>query len=163
MSRLYAAFVMGQGGWLFSAAFAAIAPRAQALGFETDVYRYTEIARLRTNVGMKRQRGYKTALCGYSLGVSTITELQHEPGETQFDLLLAVAASSLGDNYPITKRTKRSVLWAGPDFLSDAGKNLGFTETHEVAFVPIPVLIHLLMPSLVTDGVLVELAKLKGN
>jgi hypothetical protein len=46
------------------------------------------------------------------------------------DLLLAVAESSLGNNHPIKREnTRRSVLWYGPDFLSNAGVQDGFDKT----------------------------------
>jgi hypothetical protein len=82
------------------------------------------------NIVRKRKDGYKIALVGYSLGNTTTTYLQrHLP----VDLLLAISESSLGRNRPIKKEnTKRSVLWYGPDVLSNAGVHDGFDVTNYI-------------------------------
>jgi hypothetical protein len=70
------------------------------------------------------------------------------------DLLLAIYESSLGDNHPIKKEnTKRSVLWYGPDPLSNAGVHDGFDEINYIESL------HLVIPldRRVVNGVLDEL------
>jgi hypothetical protein len=164
MAPVYAAFFMGQGGYLTSWGVKRLADAAAARGIERDVYGYTEVDRARVNVGMKRERKYRTALIGYSLGCTTATYLAQLAPST--DLVCCIAESSLGQNHPIDKaKTKRSVLFVGPDFLSDAGVHDGFDQVVAVDAVAIPIFAHLSMqfaPSMV-DGVLSELAKLKGN
>jgi hypothetical protein len=153
--RVYAAFFLGQGGYLFSLGVPRLAARARAIGIETDVYRYTEADRARLNLSAKHATGRKIALVGYSLGCTTTTWLQTQ---MRVDLLCAIAESSLAQNHPISKaNTRRSVLWAGPGFLSDAGTTSGFDQVHAVE-AP-----HLWMDfsPRVTDGVLAELATLK--
>jgi hypothetical protein len=71
--------------------------------------------------------------------------------------LLAISESSLGRNHPITREnTRRSVLWYGPDFLSNAGLQDGFDKVNYV------VNFHLMMnvDPRVVDGVLSELRDL---
>jgi hypothetical protein len=164
MTAVYAAFFLGQGGYVFSMGIASLARRARERRVEADVYLYTEADRARTNVGMKRERGYKTALIGYSLGCTTATHLAQLAPST--DLVCAIAESSLGQNHPIDRaKTKRSVLFTGPDFLSDAGERDAFDRIVCVDVLPIPVFAHLSLQfsSTVVNGVLAELAKLKGN
>lgn len=154
-NKVYAAFVLGQGGYIFSLGIPRLAARARALGIETDVYGYTETARATLNLSAKLVAGRKIALIGYSLGNTTTTWLQNF---VPTDLLCALAESSLGQNHPINKQTtKRSVLWTGPDFLSDAGTNDGFNVIHKTAAI------HLLLDfdPVVTQGVLQELSNLK--
>jgi hypothetical protein len=153
--RVYAAFFLGQGGYLFSLGVPRLAARARLIGVETDVYRYTEVDRARLNISAKHAAGRKIALVGYSLGCTTATWLQTR---MRVDLLCAVAESSLAQNHPINKaNTRRSVLWAGPGFLSVAGTDGGFDQVYAVDAA------HLWMDfsPLVTDGVLAELATLK--
>ena len=164
MTPVYAAFFLGQGGYLFSMGIASLARQARASGIEADVYGYTEVDRARTNVGMKRQRGARTALIGYSLGCTTATYLAQLAPAT--DLVICIAESSLGENHPIDKaKTRRSVLFTGPDFLSDAGEHDEFDRVVGVNVPPIPIFAHLALQfsPTVVDGVLAELAKLKGN
>ena len=152
---VYAAFFLGQGGYLFSLGVPRLAARARIIGIETDVYRYTEVDRARLNISAKHAAGRKIGLIGYSLGCTTATWLQTQ---MHVDLLCAIAESSLAQNHPINKaNTRRSVLWAGPDVLSDAGTSDGFDQVNEVE-AP-----HLWMDFSipVTDGVLAELATLK--
>ena len=128
--KIYVAFFMGQGGYFLSWGIPYLAWRARALGMETDVFGYSELREAWTSIGRKRADGYKIALVGYSLGNSTATYLQRH---LKVDLLLAVAQSSLGRNYPIDKRnTRRSVLWYGPDFLSNGGLKNGFDKMNYV-------------------------------
>jgi hypothetical protein len=163
--QAYAAFFLGQFGWLFSSAFAEIGEQTRALGFEVDIVPWSSYADIAKTAYARHLDGYKVALCGYSLGARSAMWVQTL---IPCDLLLCVAASTLAETYPISKTTARSILWPGTDFLSSAGqRGLGFTEIEKPvqAGWGIPVLSHVLLPATdtVTTGVLAELAKLKGN
>jgi hypothetical protein len=152
--KAYAAFFLGQGGYLFSWGIPALEREARQLGLATDVFSYTDVYPAWTNIVRKRKEGYKVALVGYSLGNTTATYLQ---SRLTVDLLLAISESSLGRNHPIKKQnTKRSVLWYGPDMLSNAGVHDGFDETNYIDNM------HLLMDvdPRVVRGVLDELKRL---
>jgi hypothetical protein len=152
--KVYAAFFLGQGGYLFSWGIPLLEQEARKLGLATDVFSYTDLQPAWTTILRKRKEGYKIALVGYSLGNTTATYLQRH---LAVDLLLAISESSLGRNHPIKKEnTKRSVLWYGPDFLSNAGLQDGFDETNYVENM------HLLMDidPRVVRGVLGELRSL---
>jgi hypothetical protein len=152
--KAYAAFFMGLGDYLFSWGIPHLASKARKFGFETDVFRHTEVKPAWTNIVRKRSEGYKIALVGYSLGNATATYLQLH---LAIDLLLAISESSLSQNHPIKKEnTRRSVLWYGPDVLSNAGVHDGFDEINYVGSL------HLLMPldPRVVRGVLDELKNL---
>ena len=124
--KAYGAFFMGQGGYFFSWGIPYLAAQARALWLETDIYGYSDLTPAWKKIAQKKRDGYKIALIGYSLGNTTITYLQRH---FEVDLLLAISESSLGRNHPIKKEnTRRSVLWYGPDFLSNAGLNDGFDE-----------------------------------
>jgi hypothetical protein len=128
--KAYVAFFLGQGGYLFSWGIPLLESNARKLGFATDIFSYTDVRAAWTNIVRRRKDGYKIALVGYSLGNTTATYLQRY---LAVDLLVAIAESSLGRNLPINKNnTKRSVLWYGPDMLSNAGVYDGFNETHYV-------------------------------
>jgi hypothetical protein len=128
--KAYAAFFLGQGGYLFSWGIPLLEAEARKLGLATDVFSYTDVKPAWTNIVSKRKDGYKIALIGYSLGNTTATYLQRH---LVVDLLLAISESSLGRNHPIKKEnTKRSVLWYGPDMLSNAGVHDGFNETNYI-------------------------------
>ena len=161
---VYAAFFMGQGGYVFSSGFADIANKASARGIIADVFAYSDVSAAQRCLDRARQNKSKRALIGYSLGCTTATYLQTL---MPVDLVICIAESTLGDNHIINKtNTKRSVLYRGTDFLSSAGLHDGFDEVVNVgAGLGIPVLSHLLVPSTqtVVNGVLAELAKLKGN
>ncbi|HLK79991.1 MAG TPA: hypothetical protein VKT99_00635 [Xanthobacteraceae bacterium] len=152
--KAYAAFFLGQGGYLFSWGIPLLEREARKLGFATEVFSYTDLTPAWTSILRKRNEGYKIALVGYSLGNTTATYLQrHLP----VDLLLAISESSLGRNHPINKEnTKRSVLWYGSDLLSNAGVNDGFDQTNYIESM------HLLMDvdPRVVNGVLAELRSL---
>jgi hypothetical protein len=128
--KVYAAFFLGQGGYLFSWGMPGLVSEARKLGVATDVFSYSDVTSAWANIVRRRKEGYKIALIGYSLGNTTATYLQqHLP----VDLLLAVAESSLGQNHAIKKaNTRRSVLWYGPDTLSNAGVRDGFDEIHYI-------------------------------
>jgi hypothetical protein len=152
--KAYAAFFLGQGGYLFSWGIPALEREARKLGLATDVFSYTDVYPAWTNIVRKRKEGYKVALIGYSLGNTTATYLQ---SRVAVDLLLAISESSLGRNHPIKKQnTKRSVLWYGPDLLSNAGVHDGFDETNYIDNL------HLFMDvdPRVVRGVLDELKRL---
>jgi hypothetical protein len=152
--KTYAAFFLGQGGYWFSWGMPYLASMAQELGVETDIFEYSAVNEAWKKISQKKKDGYKIALVGYSLGNTTITYLQRY---LVVDLLLAISESSLGRNHPINRiNTRRSVLWYGPDFLSNAGLNDGFDKVNYVADP------HLLMnvDPRVVDGVLGELREL---
>lgn len=160
-----AAFFRGQFPRLGSSrSIDALGAKAQAQGVTAEVFDYTEAAAVRTWLGERRGQGFPTAVVGYSLGCSAATEIQ---SKMMLDLVICIAESTLGENYPIDKHlTKRSVLYRGTDFLSSAGLHDGFDEVVNVtAGWGIPVWSHLCVPSqpIVINGVLAELAKLKGN
>src|SRR5580704_14425697 len=128
--KTYAAFFLGQGGYLFSWGIPYLASQARGLGMETDIFGYSDVRAAWTKISRKKKDGYKVALVGYSLGNTTITYLQKY---MEVDLLLAISESSLGRNHPIKKEnTRRSVLWYGPDFLSNAGLKDGFDRINFV-------------------------------
>ena len=128
--KSYAAFFLGQGGYLFSWGVPYLASQAQEMGMETDIFEYSAVKEAWAKIKQKKKDGYKIALVGYSLGNTTITWLQRY---LTVDLLLAVAESSLGNNHPIKREnTRRSVLWYGPDFLSNAGQQDGFDKINYV-------------------------------
>jgi hypothetical protein len=152
--KVYAAFFLGQGGYLFSWGIPLLESEARKLGLATDVFSYADLKPAWTNILRKRKDGYKIALVGYSLGNTTTTYLQRY---LAVDLLLAISESSLGRNHPIKKEnTKRSVLWYGPDMLSNAGVHDGFDVTNYIETM------HLLMDTdpRVVRGVLDELRSL---
>ncbi len=128
--KTYVAFFLGQGGYFFSWGIPYLAAQAQRLGIETDIFRYTEFRSAWKKISDKKADGYKIGLVGYSLGNTTATYLQKH---MEVDLLLAIAQSSLGRNHHIKKgNTRRSVLWYGPDFLSNGGLKNGFDEINYV-------------------------------
>src|SRR5882762_4256585 len=152
--KAYSAFFLGQGGYLLSWGIPLLESEARKLGLATDVFSYTDLTPAWTNIVRKRKDGYKIALVGFSLGNTTTTYLQRH---LAVDLLLAIAESSLGRNHPIEKKnTKRSVLWYGPDMLSNAGVHDGFDETNYIETL------HVLMDldPRVINGVLGELKNL---
>jgi hypothetical protein len=155
--KAYAAFFLGQGGYLLSWGIPLLESEARKLGLATDVFSYTDLASAWTSIVRKRKEGYKIALVGYSLGNTTATYLQRY---LTVDLLLAISESSLGRNHPIKKEnTKRAVLWYGPDLLSNAGVHDGFDETNYIESL------HLLMDidPRVMRGVLDELKRLVAS
>jgi hypothetical protein len=163
--QAYAVFFLGQFGRLFSLSFAKIGEQARVSGFEVDIVDWSDYGAVAKTAYARHLDGCKVALCGYSLGARSAMYVQTL---IPCDLLLCVAASTLAETYPISKTTARSILWPGTDFLSSAGqKGLGFTEVEKPVSAgwEIPVLSHIMLPGTdtVTQGVLAELAKLKGN
>lgn len=161
MPKVYLAAIMGQGGRLTSYGVVRMAAAATQLGIQVDVFSYGDTDLIAGVVDAHRTTGYLIAGLGYSLGVSALTYAQSNyQGHTGhlFDLVLCVAGSRLGQNYPINKQnTKRSVLWRGPGVLSGAGGDLGFDVVHDVVGSP-----HLWMDFApeVASGVEDELSKL---
>ena len=155
--KVYAAFFMGQGGYLFSWGVPHLEQEARRLGITTRIYDYSDVNTAWADIERRRREGYRIALVGYSLGNTTATWLQQH---VSVDLLLAIAESSLGQNHPIRKQnTRRAVLWWGPDSLSNAGTRDGFDVTN---YVPST---HLMMDvdSRVVTGVLAELGNLAAR
>jgi hypothetical protein len=153
-TRAYVAFFLGLGDYVFSWGIPLLEAEARKLGFATDVFRFNEVDAARTSIVRKRKEGYKIALVGYSLGNAAATYLQ---SQLAVDLLIAISESSLAGNHPIKKEnTRRSVLWYGPDLLSNAGVDDGFDETNYIESL------HLLMPlnSRLVRGVVNELKSL---
>jgi hypothetical protein len=152
MAQPYLALFEGQGGWLFSWGFPGLADDARRIGYEADIFRYLDTAQGYEKAAQAVSQGRSVALLGYSLGCTTATYIQTY---IPVDLLLCIAESSLGQNHPI-KLARRSVLWHGPDFLSDAGVDDRWTEKY---FVP---QLHLTMDtcSAVRAGVQSELEHL---
>jgi hypothetical protein len=154
VEKAYVAFFLGQGGNLFSWGISPLESEARKLGLVTDVFSYTDVNAAWANIARKRKEGYKIVLVGYSLGNTTTTYLQRH---LTVDLLLAISESSLGLNHPIKKEnTRRSVLWYGPDMLSNAGTHDGFDEMKYIDSM------HLMMDvdPRVVSGVLDELKSL---
>jgi hypothetical protein len=154
--KVYVAFFLGQGGYLFSWGIPYLAAEARKLGLVADVFEYTDVGPAWANIVRRRKEGCRIALVGYSLGNTTATYLQQH---LAIDLLIAVAESSLGRNHPIKKEnTRRAVLWYGADTLSNAGVRDGFDAVNYVDTS------HLLMDvdSRVVTGVLDELKGLVG-
>jgi hypothetical protein len=152
--KAYVAFFLGQGGYLFSWGIPLLESEARKLGLATDVFSYSDVTAAWTNIVRRRNDGYRIALVGYSLGNTTATYLQRH---LAVDLLLAISESSLGRNHPIKKEhVKRSVLWYGPDMLSNAGVYDGFDDINYIDRS------HLLMDldPRVVRGVLAELKSL---
>ena len=149
--KVYAAFFLGQGGYMFSWGVSRLEQEARRLGIRTQVYEYSDVNAAWADIARRRKEGYRIALVGYSLGNTTATYIQQH---VSVDLLLAIAESSLGQNHPVRKQsTRRAVLWWGPDTLSNAGTRDGFDVTNYVDNT------HLLMDvdPRVVDGVLAEL------
>jgi hypothetical protein len=141
--------------------FAAVADRARAQGVEVDIFDYTDVGK----ADFALQTHAKRAVIGYSLGCTTATYLQTF---MKVDLLVSIAASTLGENHLVSRlNSRRSVLYRGTDFLSSAGLHDGYDRVVDVtAGFGIPVWSHLNIPTnpIVINGVLAELAKLqKGN
>lgn len=123
MRKVYAACFTGQFAWLGSSlGVSATAKRLRGIGVAADVFGYTQIEPARARIDYFANLNFLILLLGYSLGVSACTYLQSAAAATQrrhVDLLLAVAGSTLGMNYPIDHVwTKRAVLYTGDGMLS---------------------------------------------
>ena len=153
---VYAAFFMGQFGYVFSPGIPWMAHTASGMGIAADVFGYTDVTAAQAAITQHWGKGDKIALVGYSLGCTTATWLQTQ---MECDLLCCIAESTFGQNHPVNKKnTKHSVLWHAEDPLSSAGLNDGFDVVHELGYVP-----HVWMDisGTVRNGVITELSKLK--
>ena len=76
--KAYAAFFLGQGGYLFSWGIPYLASQARELGMETDIFGYSDVGTAWRKISRKKQDGYKIALVGYSLGNTCGSEVQSQ-------------------------------------------------------------------------------------
>jgi hypothetical protein len=163
-TNVYCAFFHGQFGEVFSSGVDVLAAAARAQGVVADVFDYQDWATAAQRVDHWRGLGDKIALFGYSLGCSSATYIQ---SVRPVDLLMCCAESELAENYSVNKEnTKRSILWMGQDFLSDANSE-GFDVVVPVQLTPFtfPILDHLAMDwsSVVTKGAIEELIALPSQ
>jgi hypothetical protein len=123
LKKVYAACFTGQLAWLGSSLGVYFTVRRlRNAGVVADTFSYGNIDQALARIDYFAQRDFLTILFGYSLGVSTATFLQSPAAAARrrhVDLLLAVAGSRLGENYPIDPVwTKRAVLYLGNGLLS---------------------------------------------
>jgi hypothetical protein len=123
LRKCYAACFTGQFAWLGSSlGVSATARRMRSAGVVADVFGYKQVDPAIARIDYFGKLGFLIILFGYSLGVSTITFLQAQVAAQRrrpCDLLLAVAGSKLGQNYPIDGQwTRRAVLFTGQGMLS---------------------------------------------
>ncbi len=127
------------GGWMTSNGVTRTVARMQATHIlDGDCFNFNQV--MLADVQIKRYQALllPTILLCYSLGVSGGTGYQIDH---HIDLLICIAGSSLGKNYPIHEgHCGRSVLISGSGLMSDWGRNAGFNRVTEVPHVP-----HLLM------------------
>ena len=164
------AWFLGQGGWLTSFPFGTLGQRVGAsLGLNVRVFDYTEVdvaARWWTSLqGASKAPQVRYAAAGYSLGVTSATSLQEF---FDVDLLVCVAASTYAraNNRPVRHpQTKRSRLFYGDDVWSCAAQDGGYDVKTHVTTGNWWLASHLSLQAipLVTNGMLDEFAKLKGN
>ena len=124
IKKVYAACFTGQFAWLGSSlGVSATARRLRTAGVVADVFGYTQVDAAVARIDECSKLGFMIMLLGYSLGVSSITFLQSPDAALRrrhVDLLLAIAGSRLGENYPIDHVwTTRAVLYTGSGILSD--------------------------------------------
>lgn len=141
--KIYAACFTGQFAWLGSSLGVTFtARRLRNAGIVADVFGYTQIDEAISRIDYFTGLDFLIMLLGYSLGVSSITYIQSPTAlsrQRHVELLLAIAGSKLGQNYPIDTWTRRSVLYTGTGVLSD-WESPTFTHTVRVDGVP-----HLLL------------------
>lgn len=159
------AFFLGMGGLPFSLSWNALASKVEATGVSVYVFDYTDYAQAARWLQQCALSGYKTAVAGYSAGVTSATLIQQQ---MPVDLLISVAASTYdgANNHPVAKTTRRSHLFYGTDAFSDACRDDAYDEkTLVTAGLGIYLLSHLLIPvqKIVIDGVLAEFAELRGS
>jgi hypothetical protein len=143
----YVAGVYGQGpiwglawgGWITSNGVTRTVQRTKAeLGYDGDCYNFNQMADIHPVLRSYQEHQHPISMLCYSLGVTTGTAYQLR---YSLDLLICVAGSELGNNYPISQvNTKRSVLIRGSGIMSAWGKDAGFTKVYDLDHVP-----HLLM------------------
>jgi hypothetical protein len=123
LRKIYVACFTGQFAWLGSSLGVYFtARRLRSIGVVADTFSYGNVDPALARIDHFAQLNFLIVLLGYSLGVSTATFLQ-APDAVQrrrhVDLLIAVAGSRLGQNYPIDSGwTRRAVLFTGSGMLS---------------------------------------------
>ncbi len=141
LKKVYAALFTGQLAWLGSSmGVYATAHRLRAAGVVADTFGYRSgVDPALARIDAFAKLGFLILLSGYSLGVSTITFLQSSAAgarRRRVDLLLAVAGSRMGQNYPIDPAwTRRAVLYTGDGILS-SWESPTFTHIVHVSGVP---------------------------
>lgn len=137
--KLFVPCIMGQFSYLFSGGIPIIASRLRGIsGITTETWTYDSVIPIIARCQQYRRAGYSLGAVGFSLGTSTVDYIQQT---LPFELIICLAESSLEQTFHINhKLCQRSVLWHGPDFLSDAGGADGFDITLQT---PLP---HLLIP-----------------
>jgi hypothetical protein len=129
-NSVYCALFLGQFGETLSWGIEPLAKSLRELGCMADVYDYQNYQQAEARCFAQRKTGAKIALIGFSLGDSTATYIQES---MPTDLLICIAESSLARNYKVNKKnTKRSILFHGADFLSNAGLDAGFDKVFEL-------------------------------
>jgi hypothetical protein len=136
--KLYVPCIMGQWGVIFSGGVPIIASRLRGIGVVAETFAYGSVNAIFAQCNSYLRAGYSLGAVGFSLGTSTVGLMQQT---LPFELVVCLAESSLERRFKINhKLCKRSVLWHGWDFLSDAGVTDGFDLTIQTA------LPHLLIP-----------------
>jgi|SRR4029077_832283 len=145
--RGYIAGVYGQGpiwglswgGWMTSNGITRSVARAKSTyGLDGDCFNFNDVLGVDDRIKYYQALTLPTILLCYSLGVTFGT--WYQTGH-QINLLICIAGSRLGKNYPIHEgHCDRSVLIRGGGVMSDWGKTAGFNRVEDVPGVP-----HLLM------------------
>ena len=65
MKRIFAPFIMGQFGYVFSMGMVYLSSKVKALGLETALYTYGSYERVRSDIRYKRANGYAIAGFGF--------------------------------------------------------------------------------------------------
>lgn len=132
-------FGLAWGGSLTSNGITRTVARMKgAHSLDGDCYDFNQVIAMDAKIKEHQALALPTILLCYSLGVSAGT--WYQTGH-YIDLLICIAGSSLGTNYPIrASHCGRSVLISGDGPLSDWGRNAGFSWVTTVAYTP-----HLLM------------------
>jgi hypothetical protein len=163
LKKIYAACFTGQFAWLGSSLGVYFtARRLRSVGAVADIFSYNaDLSQVLARLDSFAQQNFLIMLLGYSLGVSAITYLQAPNAGAQrrhVDLLLAVAGSRLGLNYPIDPAwTKRAVLYTGTGLLSSWESP---TFNHIVRVDGVPHLLFDLHPDVVA-GTMHEVSQLQ--
>jgi hypothetical protein len=164
LRKVYCAAFTGQFAWLGSSLGVFwTARRLRGVGVIADVFGYDSYDKALPRIDYFREQNFLIMLLGYSLGVSSATFIQSPNAGARrrhVDLLLAIAGSRLGLNYPIDHSwTKRAVLYTGTGVLS-SWESPTFNHIVRVDGVP-----HLLLdfhPDVVA-GVMYEVKQLQLN
>lgn len=147
MAAGYIAGIYGQGpiwglawgGWLTGNGVARTVKRMQVTHIlDGDCYNFNQVVAVDNQIKAYQAMPLPTILLCYSLGVTTGT--WYQTGH-HIELLICVAGSKLGTNYPIRKSyCGRSVLISGSGIMSSWGETAGFDRIETVPHVA-----HLLM------------------